>query len=147
MPMSIRIRRHVPGPSPDRGLIDTSAVIGLEGIEVDRLPLDLAVSALTLAELAAGIVSATDDSVRARRAERIQRVESTFESISFDPLCARAYGRVYAAVAGAGRKPRGPRTVDLMIAATALARKLPLYTLNVGDLKGLDDLIMIVDLA
>ena len=29
MPSSIRIRRLVPGPSPDRGLLDTSVVIGL----------------------------------------------------------------------------------------------------------------------
>lgn len=46
-----------------------------------------------------------------------------------------------------GRKPRGARAVDLMIAATALAHGLPLYTRNAKDLQGLDDLIEIVDVS
>ena len=137
----------MPGPNPDRGLLDTSVVIGLEAVSVDRLPPDAAVSALTLAELAAGPASASDDFVRARRIERIQRTESTFETLAFDPLCARAYGRIYSEVAAVGRKPRGPRTVDLMLAATALAHRIPLYTLNAADLRGLDGLVEIVDLG
>jgi predicted nucleic acid-binding protein len=46
-----------------------------------------------------------------------------------------------------GRKARGSRTVDLMIASTALAWDLPLYTLNVKDLRGLEGLIEIVDVG
>ena len=69
------------------------------------------------------------------------------ETLPFEPVCARAYGRVYAEVMAAGRKPRGPRTLDLMIAATAVAYVLPLYTLNASDLRGLEDLIEIVDLG
>jgi hypothetical protein len=61
-----------------------------------------------------------------------------------DGAVARAYGRVYAAVAAAGRKARGRRTFDLLIAATALAADLPLYTRNADDFEGLDDLIEIV---
>lgn len=92
-------------------------------------------------------MSAKDPRERARRQETVQRAEATFEALSFDPRCARAYARIYAAVADAGRKPRGARTLDLMIAATALAHGVPLYTLNASDLKGLGDLIEIVDLS
>jgi predicted nucleic acid-binding protein len=133
--------------TPESGLIDTSVVIALGTIDLARLPRDSAVSALTLAELASGPVSAEDPAERARRQETLQRAEATFEALPFDPACARVYARVYAAVADAGRKPRGSRTLDLMIAATALAHGLPLYTLNASDLRGLDDLIEIVDLS
>ena len=78
---------------------------------------------------------------------RLQRYEAEVESLPFDPNCARAYGRVYAAVQNLGRKARGSRIVDLMIAATALAHGLPLYTLNPKDLRGLEDLIEIVDVG
>ena len=69
------------------------------------------------------------------------------ETLPFEAACARAYGRIYAEVLAAGRKPRGPRSLDLMIAATALAYALPLYTLNAADLQGLEDLVEIVDLS
>jgi len=59
----------------------------------------------------------------------------------------RAYGLVYAAVHRRGRKARGGRAVDLMIAATALAHDLPLYTRNAKDLQGLEELIKIVDVS
>ena len=145
MPMSIRDR--LSGLIPDRGLIDTSVAIALGSIASDRLPLELAVSALTLAELASGPAMALDSSVRAARQEQLQRVEATFEVLAFDSACARGYGRICAEVAAAGRKPRGARSVDLMIAATALAHQIPLYTLNPADLRGLDELVEVVDLA
>lgn len=66
------------------------------------------------------------------------------EAFPFDLICARAYGRIYAAVAATGRKARGARSVDLMIAATALAHNMPLYTCNPLDLHGVGDLIDIV---
>jgi predicted nucleic acid-binding protein len=75
----------------------------------------------------------------------LQQVEASFEALPFDPNCARSYGQVYAAVQVVGRKPRGGRAVDLMIAATALAHDLPLYTRNIKDLRGLEELIQIVD--
>jgi predicted nucleic acid-binding protein len=56
---------------------------------------------------------------------------------------ARIFGRVTAAVIAAGRTPRG-RAVDLMIAATAIAEGLPLYTTNPADFTGLDTLIRII---
>jgi predicted nucleic acid-binding protein len=128
-------------------LVDTSVVIELGAIEMERLPPGMAVSALTLAELASGPATASNALSRARRRERVQRAESTFETISFDPTCARAYGRVCVEVVAVGRKPGRARSVDLMIAATALAHQLPLYTLNASDLRGLEDLVEVVDLS
>jgi predicted nucleic acid-binding protein len=127
-----------------RGLIDTSVVIDIELIAPDRLPLELAISAITLAELSAGPHATADPAERARRQDRLQRAEATFEPLAIDAAAARAYGRVYAAVATAGRKARGRRAGDLLIAATALAADLPLYTRNPGDFAGLSDLMEIV---
>jgi predicted nucleic acid-binding protein len=127
-----------------RGLIDTSVLIDLERIDSTALPSEMAVSAVTLAELAAGPHATADAAERARRQDRLQRTEATFEPLPVDGAVARAYGRVYAAVAAAGRKARGRRTFDLLIAATALAADLPLYTRNADDFEGLDDLIEIV---
>ena len=131
-------RRHA------RGLIDTSVVIDLELIEAADLPVELAVSAVTMAELAAGPHATADPAERARRQDRLQRAEATFEPLSVDAAVARAYGRVYAAVGAAGRKARGRRAVDLFIAATAVAANLPLYTRNPDDFTGLSDMLEIV---
>ena len=131
----------MPDAPAARGLIDTSVVIELERIDPEALPGQLAVAAITLAELAAG-PHATDDLIeRARRQERLQLTEATFDAIPFDAECARAYGRVYAETVAAGRKARGKRALDLLIAATALAAQLPLYTANPADFDGLDALI------
>jgi hypothetical protein len=116
-------------------------------LEPSLLPDQISISALTLAELTSGTYAVADDLERARRQNRLQRYEREVESLSFDPGCARAYGPVYAAITSAGRKPRGSRIVDLMIAATALAHDLPLYTLNRKDLSGLGGLIEIVDIG
>ena len=127
-----------------RGLIDTSVVIDLELIDAAELPLELAVSAITMAELAAGPHATADPAERARRQDRLQRAEAMFEPLPVDGAVARAYGRVYAAVGAAGRKARGRRAVDLFIAATAVAVGLPLYTRNPDDFVGLSDLLEIV---
>ena len=129
---------------PARGLIDTSVVIDLERIAPADLPLEIAVSAMTLAELAAGPHATADPAERARRQERLQRAEATFEPLPVDAAVARAYGRVYAAVAAAGPKARGRRAVDLFIAATALAAGIPLYTRNPADFAGLSGVLEIV---
>ena len=127
-----------------RGLIDASVVIDLELIEPADLPLELAVSAITMAELAAGPHATADPAERARRQDRLQRAEATFEPLSVDAVVARAYGRIYAAVGAAGRKARGRRAVDLFIAATAVAEGLPLYTRNPDDFAGLSEMLEIV---
>jgi len=127
-----------------RGLIDTSVVIDLESIDPLDLPREVAVSAVTMAELAAGPHATSDPAERARRQERLQRAEATFDPLPFDAAAARAYGRLWAAVRAAGRKARGGRAVDLLIAATAVAAGLPLYTRNPGDFASLSDLLDIV---
>lgn len=133
--------------SEDRGLLDTSVAVDLGSIDPARFPTEIAISALTLAELTGGPHAASDEIVRARRQLQLQNVEASFEAVPFDSSCARAYGQVYAAVLATGRKPRGARAVDLMIAATALANGLPLYTRNARDLQGLEELIEIVDVS
>jgi predicted nucleic acid-binding protein len=127
-----------------RGLADTGVIIDLERIDPAELPVEVAISAVTLAELAAGPHVNTDPEERARRQDRLQRVEATFDVFPFDAAAARAYGRLYATVLAAGRKARGRRALDLLIAATALAAELPLYTRNPDDFDGLDSLIEII---
>ena len=127
-----------------RGLIDTSVVIDLDLIGPGKLPVELAVSVVTMAELAAGPHATTDPAERARRQDRLQRAEATFEPLPVDAAVARAYGRVYAAVGAIGRKARGRRAVDLLIAATAVAANLPLYTRNPDDFTGLSEMLEIV---
>lgn len=131
-------RRH------ERGLLDTSVVIGLEKIPSSALPAEVAISAITLAELAAGPHATNDHDERSRRQDRLQRVEAAFDPLPFGADAARAYGRVFSAVFTTGRKPRGGRAVDLLIAATACAEGLPLYTRNPADFASLDNLIDVV---
>jgi hypothetical protein len=134
----------VPEPRHARGVIDTSVVIDLERLGLDDLPAELAVSAVTLAELAAGPHATDDRAERARRQDRLQRAEATFDPLPVDATVARAYGRIYATVAAAGRKARGTRALDLLIAATALDAGLPLYTRNAEDFRELAGLLEIV---
>lgn len=131
-------------PAHERGLLDTSVVIDLDHLDVAALPGEVAIAAITLAELAAGPHATTDPDERARRQDRLQRAEATFDAVPFDTEAARAYGRIYAAVVAAGRKARGARAVDLMIAATASATGLPLYTRNPDDFRALGGLVEIV---
>jgi predicted nucleic acid-binding protein len=128
-------------PRPPRGLLDTSVVIDLDELDPSRLPVEVAVSAITMAELAAGPHATADADTRGRRQDRIQRAEAAFDPLPFDGDAARAYGRIFSAVVAAGRRARGARAVDLLIAATALAAELPLYTRNGADFVGLDGLI------
>jgi predicted nucleic acid-binding protein len=136
----------VADPRPPRGLVDTSVVIDMERIDPADLPVEIAISAITLAELAAGPHATSDPVERARRQDRLQRVEATFDPLPVDVEVARAFGRIYAAVATAGRKARGRRAFDLLIAATAVAANLPLYTRDPDDFAGLPDLLKVVSI-
>ncbi len=128
----------------ERGLLDTSVIIDLETIPAASLPIEVAISTITLAELAAGPHATDDPTERSRRQDRLQRTEAAFDPLPFDAEAARAYGLVFSAVVHAGRKPRGARAVDLLIAATAVAASLPLYTRNPDDLQSLDDLLEVI---
>lgn len=119
-------------------------LIDLEDIDADSLPAEVAVSSLTMAELAAGPHATTDSDERSRRQDRLQRAEAAFDPLPFDSGAARAYGRVFAAVTASGRKARGTRAVDLLIAATAVAEGIPLYTRNGRDFDALEDLLTVV---
>jgi predicted nucleic acid-binding protein len=127
-----------------RGIVDTSVVIDLEDIDPLDLPIELAITAVTMAELAAGPHATDDREERGRRQDRLQRAEAAFDPLPFDLDAARAYGRIYAAVSQSGRKARGARSIDLLIAAVALALQLPLYTRNAVDFRGLGNLLDIV---
>jgi predicted nucleic acid-binding protein len=135
-----------------QGLLDTNIVILRAWIDPATLPDEMAITAITLAELSAGPhevrgnneQSAYDaHTERARRMDILQRAEHEFDPIPFDAEAARLYGRVSAAVVAAGRKPRR-RALDLMIASIAMAEGLPLYTSNPDDFAGLEQLLTIV---
>lgn len=128
-----------------RGIIDTSVVIDLEQLEAGQLPMELAVSAITMAELAAGPHSTPDAEERARRQDRLQRAEAAFDPLPFDGEAARAYGRIYAAEIASGRKAHGIRALDLLIAATACAANLPVFTRNPEDFRDLNDLVDVIE--
>lgn len=138
-----------------QGFFDTSIVIPRSRIDPAELPDEMAISAITLAELSAGPhevrrneeQAAYDEHVeRARRLDVLQRTEHEFDPIPFDVEAARIYGRVCAAVVAAGRKPRR-RIADLMIASVAIAEGLPLYTTNPQDFVGLEELLTVVPVS
>ena len=131
-------------PRHQRGLLDTSVVVDLEKLDPAQLPIEVAVSALTMAELAAGPHATSDPDERGRRQDRLQRAEAAFDPLPFDTDSSRAYGRVFSAVTVSGLNARGACAVDLLIAATALAAGLPLYTRNGDDFLALEDLVEVV---
>ena len=112
---------------------------------VSALPDEMAISAITAAELAAGPHLATTSDEAARRQSRVQEVEASLEPIPFDGADARSYGLVVVAVVGQRRRPRS-RFIDLLIAATAHAHGLDLYTRNGHDFVGLEDLVKVIEI-
>lgn len=121
------------------GILDTNTVILLERLDPGDLPAEPVISAITLAELSVGPLVTDDDHERAARQARLQEVESVFEPLPFDAAAARAFGGVAASLRRSGRKPSA-RAFDALIAATAMANQLPLYTCNPRDYAGIDDL-------
>ena len=146
-PSSTKILRLATGSTDNRGLADTSVAVDRDSLASVASDTKIAISALTFAELLAGLHTASNDLMRARRRAHLLRIEGWVEALPFDLACACAWAQIYTAVERIGRKPRGSRAIDLMIAATALAHDLPLYTLNPKDLRGLENLIEVVDLG
>jgi predicted nucleic acid-binding protein len=128
---------------PTRGVLDTSVVIDLGKIDPKLLPDDSAIAAVTLAELAAGPHAASDEEERARRQDRLQWAAATWDALPFDVDAARMYGRLFAAMRASGRTSRA-RLADLLIASTAAANGLALYTRNPGDFAGLERLVTVM---
>jgi tRNA(fMet)-specific endonuclease VapC len=123
-----------------RGVLDTSTVILLGRLEdAERLPVEPLITAVTLAELSVGPLVADEERERVARQARLQQAEADFDPLPFDAGAARAFGRVAASLRRSGRKST-PRSYDAMIAATALANDLPVYTCNPADFIGIDDL-------
>jgi tRNA(fMet)-specific endonuclease VapC len=128
--------------SDPEGLLDTSVVLALHAItDASVLPEIALISAVTPAELSVGPLVAADDVERARRLATVQQAEADFDPISFDAAAARAFGQVAASYRRSGRKPAA-RSFDAMIAATALANGLPLYTANPDDFADIDGLVL-----
>jgi toxin FitB len=124
-----------------RVLLDTSVLIG----EDDPGDVEAAISAASLAELHFGVLIASDDEERARRTRRLGVIEATFDPLPIDAAVAREWGRLAAAVSRRGGKPRR-RAIDLAIAATAAAHRIPLLTHNVRDFRAIDDQLDVRDL-
>lgn len=125
---------------PTRGILDTSTVILLgKLIDATALPTEPLITAVTLAELSVGPLVANEQSERVARQSQLQQAEADFEPLPFDASAARAFGRVAASLRRSGRKPTA-RTYDAMIAATAVANDLPVYTCNPTDFSGIDGL-------
>lgn len=125
------------------GVLDTSTVIRLGQItDAALLPDEPLITAVTLAELSVGPLVATDERQRSARQAHLQQAEADFEALPFDAGAARAFGQVAASLRRAGRKPAA-RAYDAMIAATAIARQLPVYTCNPADFAGIDGLEVI----
>lgn len=122
------------------GLLDTSVVIDHDVIDPASLPDEAGISAVTLAELSAGPHTTTDPAERSRRQDRLQWAASTFDPFPLDADAARAYGRLVAALRASGRRERS-RVADLLIAATAVANDLSLYTRNPDDFACLDEVV------
>lgn len=127
----------------ESGLLDTSTVILLPRLrDPSVLPKQALISAITLAELSVGPVVATDEAERAARQAQLQQAEASFDPLPFDGPAARAFARVASSLRQSGRKAAA-RTYDAMIAATALANDLPLFTCNPGDFAAIDGLSVI----
>ena len=123
-----------------RGILDTSVVIATD---VGPLEGELAISAATLAELHFGVLVARERAVRAERLRRLSFLQRRFDALPVDEAVAASYGQLAAAAVDAGRRPRA-RVIDLLVAATAHAHSARLYTRNLDDFVGLDDLVEVV---
>jgi tRNA(fMet)-specific endonuclease VapC len=121
------------------GVLDTSTLVLIDRIDREALPRQSVITAITLAELSVGPLTASDPGESAARQIRLQEAESMFEPLPFDAPAARAFGVVSAALRQSGRKTAA-RAFDAMIAAVAVANDLPLYTCNARDFAGIDGL-------
>ena len=109
-----------------RGLLDTSVFIAQEGRELDvsALPDEVAVSVVTYGELRAGVLAATDVSVRSRRLSTLQTV-ADLHPLPVDTTVADEWARLRLLLAAAGRRVN---VNDTWIAATASAHGVPVVT-------------------
>lgn len=132
-----------PARRSTRGILDTSTVISLQRLtDPTLLPVEPMITAVTLAELSVGPLITEDAHERAARQAHLQQAEADFDPIPFDASAARAFGSVAASLRRSARKSTA-RSYDAMIAATAVANDLPVYTCNPSDFAGIDGLDVI----
>jgi hypothetical protein len=129
----------------ESGVLDTCVYIDLDRLDPTTLPSVPELTAITMAELHQGVAMARNMAVRAARTEQLGAAIVDFDPLPFDADAATRYGTLVALTVAAGRDPR-PRRMDLMIAAIASSRSLPLYTRNAADFAGLDDMLSVVAL-
>ena len=125
------------------GILDTCAYHDLDLLDPESLSKIPEITAITLAELHQGVAMAKTAAARAIRTEQVGAAIVEFDPLPFDEAAATRYGTLVALTVAAGRAPR-PRRMDLLIAAIASARNLPLYTRNVDDFRGLESMLEIV---
>lgn len=129
--------------SGTQGILDTSVVIALPRLtDPGTLPDVPLITTVTLAELSVGPLVTDDREEQARRQRTLQQAEGDFDPLPFDTPAARAFGAVAASLRDSGRKPRA-RAYDALIAACAISRDLPLYTMNPSDFDGIDNLTVV----
>ncbi|MCC9308584.1 type II toxin-antitoxin system VapC family toxin [Kitasatospora sp. RB6PN24] len=128
---------------PISDVLDTCAHSDLDLLDPASLPVVPELTAISVAELQQGVAMAGDAASRAGRREELGAALADFDPLPFDGEAATRYGTMVALTVAAGRDPR-PRRMDLMIAAIASARGLPLYTRNAADFRGLDSVVQMV---
>ncbi len=121
------------------GVLDTSTLVLIDRLDPESLPAEPVITAVTLAELSVGPLVASDEQERVARQLRLQQAEASFEPLAFDAQAARSFGGVAASLRRSGRKTKS-RAFDALIAATAIANDLPVYTCNPRDFEGIDGL-------
>jgi predicted nucleic acid-binding protein len=121
------------------GVLDTSTLVLIDRLDPEALPAEPVITAVTLAELSVGPLVASNEEERVARQLRLQQAEASFEPLAFDAQAARSFGGVAASLRRSGRKTKS-RAFDALIAATAIANDLPVYTCNPRDFEGIDGL-------
>jgi predicted nucleic acid-binding protein len=129
---------------PASGVLDTCTYLDLGSVDPTALPVEPELTAVTMAELHQGVATARDAAVRAARTEQLAAAILDFVPLPFDGEAAARFGSLVALTVAAGRSPR-PRRLDLMIAAIASSRGLPLYTRNGADFVGLEPLVVVIE--
>jgi len=108
-------------------LLDTSVLIAHDEIEALELPETAAISVITLGELRAGVLIASDARLAEARHRRLAGVRATFTPLIVDEAVADHYGELLAIARSQGR---AAKATDLLIIATAAATDRELYTLD-----------------
>lgn len=128
---------------PESGVLDTCVYIDLDLLDPAHLPAVPEITAITMAELHQGVATARNPAVRAARTEKLGAAIVDFDPLPFDGDAATRFGTLVGLTLATKRDPK-PRRMDLMIAAIASARGLPLYTRNADDFKGLRDMLTVI---